>query len=106
MTISLDSRYANGHYTRSLPNPRKSRLGHPADSPPVVLRAGKPRSTGASVGYIWTVGDRWDNIADMFGIPKTDWWMLMDANPQIEFPFAMQPGMVINIPDTVRRRNK
>lgn len=112
MAVSLDSRYADGHYSRNFPDPRKFRttrdskggyLGPTEAVVPVVLRNSRATST-VSNGYVWTVGDRWDTVAERFGIPKTDWWILLDVNPHIEFPLAMRPGMVINIPDTVRRR--
>ena len=101
MNIPLASRYADGHYSRSFPNPRATTKNQ--DVIPVVVRSTTSASP-VSKGYVWKYGDRWDLVASLFGIPKSDWWVLLDVNPQIEFPFAMTPGDVINIPDSVRRR--
>lgn len=113
MSVSISSRYADGHYTRSFPNPRRyaqqrySQGGYlgPVDAThPVILRTTIIQS---SIGrsYRWVQGDRWDMVAERLGIPKTDWWILLDANPQIEFPMAMRPGDIVNVPDAFRRQN-
>ena len=113
MPVSISSRYADGHYTRAFPNPRKyaqqrgSKGGYlgPVDATyPVIVRTTVVQSDIGS-SYVWVQGDRWDLVAERLGIPKNDWWILLDANPGIEFPLAMQPGDVINIPDVFRRRN-
>ena len=112
MTVNLSSRYASGHYTRQFPNPRRYRkdrdnqggyLGDTRESIPVLLRTTKSISSVSTV-YIWGEGDRWDRVAQQFGIPRSDWWQIMDANPQIEFLLSLRPGDPINIPDSVRRR--
>lgn len=97
--ITLGSRYADGHYTESVPSPRGD-----GTSPPIILRTSRHYSPVSTI-YTWTVGDRWDTVASRFGIPRGDWWMVLDANPQIDFPHTLRPGDTINIPDYVRRRN-
>lgn len=112
MGVSLNSRYANGHFSRSFPDPRRFRrdresrggfLGPVQEVTPVVIRT-TTKPTRVSSVYVWRRGDRWDTVADKFGIPRTDWWVILDANPQIEFPLSVRPGEYINIPDSLRRR--
>lgn len=104
MSINLNSRYASGHVERYYPDPRREAelkrslyVGPRRPSTPVVLRDSKVMYPVDSV-YIWVSGDRWDTVAAKLGIPKTEWWKILDANPQIEFPTAIRPGMFINVP--------
>lgn len=113
MPVAISSRYAEGHYTAAFPNPRQyaeqrlaqgGYLGPVSATYPVIIRTTVVQST-VSKAYVWRQGDRWDLVAERLGIPKTDWWVLLDANPQIEFPLALAPGDVVNIPDSFQRRN-
>ena len=112
MAISLNSRYASGHVTRAFPDPRRYKtqsearggyLGPVSSIIPVVVRTTK-ETTPVSATYVWKQGDRWDLVAERFGLPRTDWWVLLDVNPHLEFPCAMRPGTYVNIPTSVRRR--
>lgn len=111
MTVGLTSRYADGHYSRNFPDPRRyaetrfSRggfLGPYKQSVPVIVRTTKSPATVASY-YIWSTGDRWDLVAARLGIPKTEWWRILDCNPHIEFPTSVKVGDVIAIPSEVPR---
>lgn len=104
MSIDLSSRYAQGHYTSSYPNPRlEQKYKHSTLSPstvmsiPVVIRGAHPGHLVDTV-YVWREGDRWDTVAFLMGIPKTEWWKILDANPHIEFPTSVRPGDVLNVP--------
>lgn len=103
MSINLSSRYSTGHFSRDYPDPRaaaqlKARgyTGTVPSSTPIIQRNfDRPRSDSV---YYWVEGDRWDVVAARAGIPKADWWKILDANPQIEFPLTMQPGDPVRIP--------
>jgi hypothetical protein len=48
--------------------------------------------------YKWRPGDRIDWVASSLGIPRLQWWKVMDANPDLRSPTMIQPGQVIRIP--------
>lgn len=88
MSIPLTSRYAAGHVYLSTESPRNK---DGVDVPVVLRRPSQFRPNVDSV-YRWVSGDRWDTVAEKLGLPKADWWKLLDANPHIEFPTSMRPG--------------
>lgn len=105
MPVDLNSRYADGHFENFYQNPRtinSSYTGVRRASTPLLLRQPLPKYYVDSV-YQWTAGDRWDTVAQRLGIPKTDWWRILDVNPQIEFPTNVRPGDYINVPVVTRR---
>lgn len=103
MSINLSSRYSTGHFTRDYIDPRKfSTLrtqgftGPQTAATPIIKRNfERPRTDSV---YYWVEGDRWDMVAARAGIPKADWWKILDANPEIEFPLSMQPGDPVRLP--------
>ena len=48
--------------------------------------------------YVWRAGDRLDNISqDNYRSPYS-WWVIAEANPEIEDVLNISPGTVIRIP--------
>jgi nucleoid-associated protein YgaU len=48
--------------------------------------------------YTIVAGDRLDTVANrVYGAPEL-WWRLADANPELFYPDALLPGMIIRIP--------
>jgi LysM repeat protein len=50
------------------------------------------------VQYTWNEGDTIAKIAEQFSVGSKYWWEIMDINPEITDPFAIQPGTVIRVP--------
>ena len=71
-------------------------------------RSGVPRATVAPPplqvyedGYdvwFWRDGDRLDLLAEQFYGKSTEWWRLLDANPEIVDPAILAPGTRVRIP--------
>lgn len=91
----LNSRYVNGHVpSPRLPDVRNSERA--VAGPSVVFRTPPDEST-ATV-YFWQDGDRIDRLAEFFGLPRTSWYKILDANPHIEHPMSIVPGTRIHVP--------
>jgi nucleoid-associated protein YgaU len=88
--IYTDSRYATG----SIKYVNDSRLNQ---NQLAVYRA-FPVATYKFMTYTWTSEDRIDLVASEFlGSPNL-WWKIMDINPEVVNPFAIDPGTVLRIP--------
>ncbi len=48
--------------------------------------------------YAWVEGDRIDIIAARFFSDPTQYWRILDANPQVEDASELTPGTTIRIP--------
>lgn len=46
----------------------------------------------------WAEGDRWDFLAQEYLDAPTEWWRILDANPQIIDPTTVAPGTTVYIP--------
>jgi hypothetical protein len=49
--------------------------------------------------YTWILGDRLDLISAKFYQRPDLWWYIIDANPEINDPWVIEPGTVIRIPN-------
>jgi hypothetical protein len=88
--ISLDSRYAEADISFVLdPKAKTTRV--------TVFRSA-PEDTATYRVHRWSDGDRWDFLAQEYLDAPTDWWRILDANPQIIDPTSMTPGMTVYIP--------
>ena len=96
----LNSRYANGHVPTP-PPPDFRNEDFAAPGPDIVVRDIDSRHT--TTAYRWQDGDRLDRLAEFFGLPRTSWWKILDANPQIEFPASIKPGDLIWLPPEASR---
>lgn len=96
----LNSRYADG----TVPSPPIHDLRNmeqEVPGPDLVLRTWTSSATRNL--YYWQDGDRLDTLAEYFGFPRTSWYLILDANPHIEFPTNIKPGTPIWLPyDTTR----
>lgn len=83
----LNSRYANGEVL----------MGEHHDK---VVYLATRRFPGVSdyLLYRWKAGDRIDIVASGLGLPRLEWYQIMDANPDIPSPTMIKPGSVIRIP--------
>jgi hypothetical protein len=48
--------------------------------------------------YVWKDGDRLDNIAQGNYRSPYSWWIIAEANPEIEDILNISPGTVIRVP--------
>lgn len=98
----LNSRYANGVVpTPAIPDIRNPYAENPP-GPDLVFRAWTTVSLTDSI-YYWQDGDRLDRLAEYFGLPRTSWYLILDANPQIEFPTDIKLGTALRIPAAATR---
>lgn len=50
------------------------------------------------IEYTWVFGDSIDYIAFVYLGDSKLWWQIMDINPSIDNPFAIEPGTKIKVP--------
>lgn len=50
--------------------------------------------------YVWKRGDRFDKLAALKFNEETYWWVICLCN-DINYPFGIQPGTIIRIPNEV-----
>lgn len=48
--------------------------------------------------YVWRDGDRLDNIAQSNYRSPYSWWVIAEANPEIEDVLNITPGTTIRVP--------
>lgn len=84
----LNSRYANGAVA----------MGKHGSSIVQVVSRTFPDIRDDYLVYRWKAGDRIDMVASGLGLPRLNWFKIMDANPEIPSPSMLQPGAVIRIP--------
>lgn len=91
MTISIYSRYADNQV---IPITDDTGLTRPTIiiSPPT-----KPVVFGIST-YTWQLGDQIDYLSFSAYGDETQWWRIADANPEILFWNAIEPGTQVRIP--------
>lgn len=88
--ISLQSRYADADVTFVLePKTQTTRATAFRPTPDIVATYRVHR---------WSEGDRWDFLAQEYLDAPTEWWRILDANPQIIDPTSMVAGMAVYIP--------
>jgi nucleoid-associated protein YgaU len=86
--ITSRSRYVDG---RIVPQP---------DGEVVAFRT-FPNVTANPILYTWYQSDRLDRVAARYLGSPLLWWKIMDANPLIQNPGDIRPGMQIRIPRRV-----
>lgn len=67
----------------------------------VVAYRNFPQVPTDQVAYTWVQSDRLDRLAARFMGSSDLWWKIMDANPLIQNPADIRPGMQIRIPRRV-----
>lgn len=50
------------------------------------------------IDYTWVYGDSLALLANKYLKSSNLWWKIVEANPNITDPFAIQPGQVIRLP--------
>lgn len=60
-----------------------------------------PNVPSDQIVYTWNQSDRLDRVADRYLGAPGFWWKIMDANPMIQSPYDIRPGMQIRIPRRV-----
>jgi nucleoid-associated protein YgaU len=91
MTILRNSRYNDSYvyYTAVVEN---------EDVTPVVSYDFGEMGTLQWSDYIWRDGDRLDTIAQNNYRSPYSWWVIAEANPEIEDVLNIYPGTVIRVP--------
>jgi nucleoid-associated protein YgaU len=87
--ISSRSRYVDGRI-----------VAQPEDGKVVAYRNFPPPPSD-QVAYTWKQSDRLDRIAGRFLGSGDLWWKILDANPLLQGPGDLRPGMQIRIPSRV-----
>ena len=92
--IYLSSRYADSEVTYIL-NPRTR------TSTASVLRDIPALTTDVSYRktYLWRDGDRLDDVAQRVLGDASEWWRILDANPDVLNPLAIKPGTFLVVPE-------
>lgn len=85
----INSRYADGHIEPDTT---------PAGDAVLVVDRAWPRYAPDHYTYRWKAGDRIDRVSSGLGMPRLRWTQIMDINPQLVIPTAIQPGTIIRIP--------
>jgi hypothetical protein len=88
--IFLDSRYSNGTLLKTWHATKQ-------EYDLVVLRKW-PTFVEPYFIYSWIENDRLDNLANRFLGNPASWWQILDMNPEILDPFAIEPGTQLRIP--------
>ena len=85
--IYLGSRYENAPVQYVLD-------GRSLTTRPTVMRpllpAGRPYVT-----YRWRDGDRVDLLGERFSTSSTEWWRILDINPELIDPLSAVPGQTV-----------
>ena len=89
--IYLDSRYADGNVFKVW-NSQKQQYDM------TVFRQW-PEYAQSYFIYEWVETDRLDNIATRFLGDPSQWWIIMDLNPEVIDPNSIEPGTQIRVPN-------
>jgi nucleoid-associated protein YgaU len=68
------------------------------DSTPIVFYEFSELGRLTWVDYIWKDGDRLDLTAFRFYSNPHAWWLIAEANPEIEDPLNIPAGAVLRVP--------
>lgn len=87
---------SNSRYAMSVPLPaidgRSQTLSY------FVFRDPPENPPNSFQWHEWREGDRWDLLAVMYLNNSLKWYVLVDYNPHIEDPLAVEPGDQILVP--------
>lgn len=89
--IYLDSRYVDGRIFKVW-NSRKTQYD-------LTVFREWPTYVQSFLIYEWVETDRLDNIAARFLGDPSQWWVIMDINPEIIDPNEIPPGTQLRIPN-------
>ena len=89
--IYLDSRYVDGRVFKAW-NARKQQYD-------LTVFREWPTYTQSYFIYEWVETDRLDNLATRFLGDSSQWWVIMDINPEIIDPNEIKPGTQLRIPN-------
>jgi len=89
--IYLDSRYVDGPIFYAWDSRNRQFQ--------VTVSRQWPRRLSKFFFYEWTAADRVDTVAMKFLGSPGSWWKIMDMNPEIGNPMAIEPGTKIRIPN-------
>ena len=89
--IYLDSRYVDGRVFKVW-NATKQQYD-------LSVRREFPSFVQSYFIYEWVETDRLDNLATRFLGDPSQWWVIMDINPEIIDPNTINPGTQIRIPN-------
>lgn len=89
--IYLDSRYVDGRILKVW-NSQKQQYD-------LTVFREWPTYTQSYFIYEWVETDRLDNIATRFLGDASQWWVIMDINPEIIDPQSIAPGTQLRIPN-------
>lgn len=65
----------------------------------VILPGQQAAQTFSYVSHMITDSDRLDNLANQYYGDPTQWWMIANANPELNPDFtSLAPGTVIRVP--------
>lgn len=67
----------------------------------VVAYRNFPKMPASTLLYTWLQSDRMDRLAARYLGSPLLWWKIMDANPMLQSPDDIRPGMQIRIPNRV-----
>lgn len=92
--IYLGSRYAESEVTYVL----NSRTNVPVAT---VLRQIEFPEEDLQYGrvYKWRDGDRLDDVAQRLLGDSSEWWRILDANPDVTNPLGIKPGTSLRVPE-------
>lgn len=85
-----DSRYATGRVYKAY----NSKLYAYS----IVVTRRFPVDRSAFYYYVWSEGDRVENVAATLIGDANLWWRIMDFNPEIANPFSIAVGTSLRIP--------
>lgn len=89
--IERTSRYFDG----PLAQPKAKYTGTPTIA---VFRKFSPTITTLYGHYIWVEGDTYGALAEKYLGGAKYWWEILEINPTLTDPFAIEPGTSIRVP--------
>lgn len=89
--IYLDSRYVDGRVFKVW-NAQKQQYD-------LTVFREWPKYAQSFFIYEWVENDRLDNLATRFLGEASQWWVIMDINPEVIDPNSIKPGTQLRIPN-------
>jgi hypothetical protein len=89
--IFTDSRYADGYLTKRYDSRKNAYY--------LAVTRDQPTTVFSFVYYQWVEKDRLDKLAAQYLGHASQWWKIMDCNPELANPFDIPVGTTIRIPN-------